>query len=218
MLYTIETNGTNYHVISCDTNGIGSIGNAAWSPDGNKIAFVAGGLTGKIYLMNPDGTGIEFLTEGLTPCWNSDGENIVYVYKKNSSSFSDIYNIHLSDKMIQKIAVLDIDQDYNWLGFDCLSPDNKELLFHFGSTWSYNSHIGVWNIEGNNSRQLTEGYDVFNKSPCWSADSKKILYFCEDELCAMNADGSDKAILKLPEELKSAEKTGLTWYNGSLSW
>jgi Tol biopolymer transport system component len=216
-MFTMDINGTNCMAIASDTNGIGPY---SWSPDGSKIAFVRN-LEG-ISIMNPDGTGIEFLTEGSNPWWTADGENIVYADHINST---DIYTIRLSDKLVQKIAVLSIDQDYNWLSFAALSPDNKELLFDFGSTWSYNSHIGVMTIEGNQSRQITQGYNVFNYSPCWSADSKKILYFCDPfddddlwghpDLCLMDADGSDKKILKWPDPLIVSEKVEMIWYNGS---
>jgi Tol biopolymer transport system component len=42
----------------------------AWSPDGRKIAFVRGNpFSGRIYVMNADGTGVRKLTKGESPAW-----------------------------------------------------------------------------------------------------------------------------------------------------
>ena len=62
----------------------GGDGEASWSPDGARIAFVRELDQGKtIFVMNPDGTGIEQLTalagcDALTPKWSPDGGWIVF--------------------------------------------------------------------------------------------------------------------------------------------
>src|SRR5712691_2670027 len=59
----------------------------AWSPDGSTIAFMADSGTtlsaGKIYLMNPDGTGVRRLTNDpsfvdVQPSWSPDGSRLAF--------------------------------------------------------------------------------------------------------------------------------------------
>jgi hypothetical protein len=54
-----------------------------WSPDGAKIAFLGAGIE----VVNPDGTGRTFLTEGYLGGWSPDGKHILYnrVSPKNGS-------------------------------------------------------------------------------------------------------------------------------------
>ena len=50
----------------------------SWSPDGTKIAFE---LSGSVYLVNGNGTGLAQLTFGpyaYLPSWSPDGSRIAY--------------------------------------------------------------------------------------------------------------------------------------------
>jgi TolB protein len=55
----------------------------AWSPDGERIAFVETHRTDRIYLMNDDGTGIRALTssnfDSVYPVWSPDGSTIAFL-------------------------------------------------------------------------------------------------------------------------------------------
>jgi hypothetical protein len=64
----------------------------AWSPDGNKIAFVSGrdDPQGEIYTMNANGQGVDNLTQnpGLDewPAWSPDGNKIAFHSERSGDS------------------------------------------------------------------------------------------------------------------------------------
>ena len=74
---------TQIWVINVDGSGLvglGGDGSPAWSPDGSKIAFHG---SGRLYLMNPDGTGVTEIFNNSTlpiggPTWSPDGARIAF--------------------------------------------------------------------------------------------------------------------------------------------
>jgi len=104
--YTCETNLYKIDLITNDITQITyydddpntDVREPAWSPDGTKIAFTLAAwidcLNGKIYLINPDGTGLEPLSSNLSielnSTWSPDGKKIAFSY-----GWSDIYRINI---------------------------------------------------------------------------------------------------------------------------
>lgn len=81
-LYVIDADGSDRRLL-VDTTELAS--NAAWSPDGTKIAFVSGpgsGEEGQVFVVNSDGTGIRQLTTAgslyVPPEWSPDGDRLVF--------------------------------------------------------------------------------------------------------------------------------------------
>lgn len=68
-----------------------------WSPRGEKIAFISnrGDQRFQVYLMNPDGSGIQQLTtlgSNEDPAWSPDGRHLVFTSTRSGSK--DIYVMH----------------------------------------------------------------------------------------------------------------------------
>lgn len=71
-----------------------------WSPDGTKIAFSSNrsgpAYMGQIYLVSPDGTGLQKLTDGpgafIQPSWSRDGRRI-YAYQAWESADAEHGNL-----------------------------------------------------------------------------------------------------------------------------
>ena len=93
-VYVMDLEGTNLRRLTFE-----GAYNASprWSPRGEKIAFISdrGGGGFQIYLMNPDGSGVQQLTtvgSNEDPAWSPDGRHLVFT--SNRGGKKDIYVMH----------------------------------------------------------------------------------------------------------------------------
>lgn len=106
-----------------------AVEDAAWSPDGGKIAFVGCAVEQShcdIYVMNPDGSGIQNLTNSydrdFNPVWSPDGKWIAFVDQPmliNADQNYDINVVRRDGTGLQRITA-NVDSDSNpvWVPYD----------------------------------------------------------------------------------------------------
>lgn len=145
------------------------------------IVFSRGGIgSGELYIMNPDGTGIEMITtvEGFTkePCLSLDG---FIVYQTGSRSIRRIGMDGNNDVSLNAYGT-----GAEW------SPDGKYIVFQ-NNGWD----IILMDRDGENVTNLTASPDSTDHSPTWSTDGKKIHWVSQRNLWIMNADGSGKSMI-----------------------
>jgi TolB protein len=204
-LYVINADGTNEVSLSTTTFSENpedrtQLGNPAWSPTGNKIAFAsrtltdtgasssaepasapAEGLSG-IYLINVDGTGLCKLTsadlvEDADPVWSPDGEKIAFY---DNESINVINTDGSGRKKLARGA------SAVW------SPDGQKIAFVVNDS----SDLHVINADGGGLRRLAN-IPQYGALPAWSPDGEKIAFNCPAapsasaiDLCVINADGT----------------------------
>ncbi|MFQ5846056.1 MAG: Tol-Pal system beta propeller repeat protein TolB [Candidatus Methylomirabilales bacterium] len=93
-IYVMDVEGTNLRRLTFagDYNA-----SPRWSPRGDKIAFMSnrGGGRFQIYLMNPDGSGVQQMTtlgSNEDPAWSRDGRHLVFT--SNRRGTKDVYVMH----------------------------------------------------------------------------------------------------------------------------
>lgn len=171
------------------TRNAGYDGEIAWSPDGNRIAFVSqrGESPGKrdIYIMNADGSGVTQLTttgHSSHPTWSPDGKQIAYAYDESQSVFG-----HFGGD----IAIIDVEKgeaSRRYLGLALLQgvaqpvwvPDGTRILF-LADRGYYDAWRSVMTVkpDGTSLERLIDGGDVSFSSPHFSADGTKLtLDYC----------------------------------------
>jgi len=156
---------------------------AAFSPDGNRIAFRSSRDGGGIFLMGATGESVRRLTDfGYSPAWSPDGKKIVIA----TEGVIDI----MARSTTSQLWIIDVDSGAKKLLFkgDAVHPQ-----------WSpHGTRIAFWGLSGEGGQRdissipATGGEPVkfttnpaVDWNPVWSPDGK-FLYFSSDRGGSMN--------------------------------
>jgi hypothetical protein len=137
---------------------------AAWSPDGSRIAFASdrGGNDMDIYVMQADGTGVTQLTSASqgdwTPAWSPDGSRIAFTSYRTGNG--DIYTMNPDGSGLAQLTFSpELDHWPAW------SPDGTAIAFE--SKRDGNSEIYAMGADGSGQTRLTfDGAQDIH--PAWS--------------------------------------------------
>ena len=170
-LYVMDAEGTNIREIGRSSFD----GNAAWSPEGTRIAFRSElpgpfGAYGRIWIVNADGTGLRQLSPETAdykydaqPSWSPDGTRVVF------SRSGDLYAIKADGTGLVQILTCPLGcDDPAW------SPNGQRIAYQMGTS---DAHWDVFtmNAGGGDIRRITS--DVAQEEePTWSPDGTEIIY------------------------------------------
>ena len=206
-IYVMDANGGNPQNI---TNNRNDDRDPAWSPDGQRIAFISDRdnfrdddlvITYEIYVMNADGTNPQNITNDRNddrgPAWSPDGKHIAFESTRNGhfkSEFiitSEIYVIDADGGNEQRLT----ENRKNEWG-PVWSPDGKRIVFASDRKGDIvNLEIYVMDADGDDPQRITENriHDTF---PSWSPDGKRIAFVSDRdgnwEIYVMDADGNNQ--------------------------
>ena len=181
----------------------------AWSPDGNKIAYVGittvpfRGITqdiSVIWVMDNDGKNKKvkaehpmytlYMLEGINPpshpSWSPDGTEIAFACRGqiNVKSPSGKRAPYVTTSALT--AEVNTDFDPSW------SPEGMKIAFT--SYRSGNKDIWLMNDDGSNLIQLTKHKSI-DEHPAWSPDASKIVFTSyrsgNADIWVMDRDGSN---------------------------
>ncbi len=143
----------------------------AWSADGSKIAFTrfSNSSLPEVWIMNADGSGEEYLTDGWAPTWSPDGRQIAFTRALNiwviNIDGTDEYPLQLGNETLHFTPA--------W------SPDGEAIAFAslIGDPAPLLSFIGVVEVDSGywgpaTFPELGE-YDLL---PDWSPDGSAIVF------------------------------------------
>ena len=167
---------------------------AAWSPDGNRIAFVRDetgtGESTNLYIVDVDGRNLRRLTDtpnifDLRPNWSPDSNRIVFSRMTLDRTGARIYVINADGTDEQRITSGFIDVDSDW------APDGSKIVFTSNRLGP--SQIFAMNPDGSDITPIT-ATKFEETEPRWSPDSQKITFVSQrrgsPQIFTMNRDGS----------------------------
>jgi Tol biopolymer transport system component len=162
----------------------------AWSPDGNRLAFVSN-RSGEpqIYVVGADGADLTCLTEGAgrnwAPAWSPDGTRLAFVSDRDGQA--EIYIMEADGSNPTRLTDDPAhDLDPVW------SPDNTRIAFV--STCEGDADIYLMEADGSNPINLNAADPTYEAAPAWSPDGRLAFTSNRDgnmEIYVMEADGSN---------------------------
>jgi Tol biopolymer transport system component len=130
----------------------GPASDPAWSPDGQKLAFVRLNALHGIYVVKADGSGLRNLTPKpvgayTAPAWSPDGRKLAFVSERDGNSEVYVMNANGSGQRNLTRNPAD-DADPAW------SPDGRKIAFASNRDGKYG--VYVMNADGSDQRKLAQ--------------------------------------------------------------
>jgi Tol biopolymer transport system component len=176
-VWTVRADGSAAHEVTPLELGAGE---PAWSPDGTRLTFTAGGIA----IAAADGSGMTKLTTGAdtSPAWAPDGRGIAFVRG------GDIWTIGADGTAARNLTRTPriYERSPVW------SPDGRRLAF---AATGPKDGIAVMKANGSARRMLAPVPYAF--SPAWSPDGKRIVFGAgfKPGLMLVRADGTRMTVL-----------------------
>jgi Tol biopolymer transport system component len=218
-IWVMDIDGNNPRKLSAPPLRQGRYGQPAWSPDGQKIAFVGPsiGPDTDIWAMNADGSGgLANLTntphnQERNPAWSPDGLKIVYTRtgcERANAGGTCVYTMSAhGGSQTNLTPEPQIPQCPNQPGYrhsgtssePAWSPDGTKIVF-VGTVVCPNSRgsdIWVMDRDGANKENLTNDEGTGEVHPAFSPDGTRIAFQSNrddvwSDIHTMNADGTNQ--------------------------
>jgi dipeptidyl aminopeptidase/acylaminoacyl peptidase len=183
----------------------------AYSPDGSRIAFIAGGTPGgtyQVFVMNADGSNVRQVTTSATakqdPAWAPDGNTIAYSansFDVDGQTDLEIWAVNADGSGVRQITSNAFPDTY-----PAWSPNGGAIAFVSARTGDTNRNIYVMAPDGSGQTNITPNTSTFSAhddDPAWSPDGARIAFVHTNEglgggppaIWTMGPDGSGKANL-----------------------
>jgi TolB protein len=162
-------------------------GSAAWSPEGEKLAFPRGSSGHEdLYVMNSDGSELTKPTSTAAgeygPTWSPDGKKIAFSAWDAGGPGGGIFVV--SSVGTHKIHLFKGETS----GPIAWSPDGEKIAFSDRAPGGPSSGIFVVNSDGSGLKKLANVATA--SGPTWSPDGKEIAFMAGGQVYVMNSDGT----------------------------
>jgi len=156
--------------------------NAAWTPDGKRIAFQSSKEgPPNIYWQRADGSGeLERLTTSeyahVPMSWSPDGQLLAFI-EVNPSTQRDIWIVRMSDRKAQPFLKTRFDESV-----PRFSPDGRWLAYTSNESGRYEIYVQPYPGPGGKWQISTEG----GTEPAWNLNGRELFYRSGDKMMAVD--------------------------------
>ena len=189
-------------------------GNApTWSPDGSRIAFHItrenrDQIKPGVWVMNADGTGRTWLSEGKAARFSPDGNRILFIDQPDGHG-EGIYELDLRTDQTMPM----LDHAYQRIAGACWSPDGKRIAVIVRH--ASDAELFLVAAEGEDRTATIRLTADIGYRPNWSPDGKYLLLWVRDDegrrrLHRLEVDG-DAAPEKLAHQDESSFNSDGIW-------
>jgi hypothetical protein len=192
-IYVARLDGSNLRRLTSDGSPNSYNREAAWSPDGSRIAFSKsdGRLGAEIYVMDADGANPTRISpEGAydaSPTWSPDGSRIAFEHRADDQGIGHIFVMNADGtNRTQLTSNRQPNSSPAW------SPDGQRIAYE---TYADTAGDDGWDIflinaDGTNRVRLTTD-PGFDYGPEWSPDGGRIVFNTSGGLCVVDVDGTN---------------------------
>ncbi len=168
-IYIINPDGTNLQELAGDVASYDS--EPAWSPDGQRIAFVSSRENWgyEIYVMDADSTNQKRLTHNMVsdrgPAWSPDGNKIAFYSVLDEDDILAVMDAdgtnqrNLTEEVLN--GVWEANSSPAW------SPDGKSIAFVSGIPGRNDTAIHLMTVDGVHLKRLGKLHNGVDYSPDW---------------------------------------------------
>jgi Tol biopolymer transport system component len=190
-ILVLQPDGSGAHNLTSDAGDR----DPAWSRDGTRVAFAN---SGRIYVVNTDGTGRKPITSSAYlwashPTWSPDSAKLAFAAYASGDYRNQIYVLDLVSGKETELNLAAGASSPAW------SPDGSQIAYVSEGS------ISAVSTDGKDVRQLTSG-TTYDDAPAWSPDGTQIAFARNSQIWVMGRDGSN------PHQLTSGD------WNGYPAW
>src|SRR5215211_5251182 len=214
-IYTIEPEGGHLTVLTNLTDQVAD--DPAWSPDGERIAYVVRESNGAsdIWVIGADGSNPRAFTycdppecvQDGSPAWSPDGSRIAFVRVSGAGAIIPVsVFIWPVEKSGPKPEAIELDSA-TWASDLAWSPGASTLAFTRSKSAGASS--GLWQMDADGSDLGPLGDRPSARSPSWSPDGREIAFTASvgperETIYVMSAEGTGvREISGLPKDAVS---------------
>jgi dipeptidyl aminopeptidase/acylaminoacyl peptidase len=189
---------------------LGKFGEAAWSPQGDEIAFYfwpdestqkRWGYTEGIYLIGPDGKNMRKLIDGFADSlhWSPDGQQLFFGKHDDEEKKFWICSIEHNGSGEQCFYEFSY-QGFPLWGIVSLSPNGRQFAY-IPETWDENHDIYILNSAGTGKLNITkDGSQESEVAMAWSPDGQRLVFAAVtpdyiSHLYVINVDGTGSKLV-----------------------